>query len=209
MPESPAGVVDVGPGIRGPNGVRREVTLPGVPGLYRLTTTFHAADGTPFDASTQSMLPSMLVRITGDLSVAYGVQPVVDATPGAVLRLPVRIANTGSVPWGDQPNADDGEGDPRDRVPVPWLIGRWVPLTGFEPADGGPGSVGFVVESGDTAVVEIELRAPTKVGPYLLVLDVVTPAQGSLAAAGSPPAIVRVMVTDAAPSPSLTPSPSG
>jgi hypothetical protein len=189
--------------------VRREVTLPGVPGLYRLTTTFHGFDGTPFDEATQSMLPSMLVRITGDVSVAYGVKPVVDVTPGATLRLPVRVANTGSVPWGDQPNADGGEGDPRERVPVPWLIGRWVALTGFDPADGAPGSVGFVVESGDTAVVEIELRAPTKVGPYLLVLDVVTPAQGSLAAAGSAPAIVRVIVADAGPSLPFAPAGSG
>ena len=43
--------------------------------------------------------------------------------------------------------------------------------------------------------VDVLLSAPATPGEYLLVLDVVDPQTGSLAAAGVPPGIVRATVT--------------
>src|SRR5439155_700644 len=50
------------------------------------------------------------------------------------------------------------------------------------------------LEPGATADVEFQLTAPTVPGEYLVILDVVDPTTGSLAAAGVPPGIVRVTV---------------
>ena len=47
---------------------------------------------------------------------------------------------------------------------------------------------------GTSVRVTFELTAPAAPGEYLLVLDVIDPATGSLAAAGVPPGIVRVSV---------------
>jgi hypothetical protein len=41
----------------------------------------------------------------------------------------------------------------------------------------------------------LELAVPVTAGQYLLLLDVVTPESGSLAASGLEPSIVRVTVT--------------
>ena len=47
---------------------------------------------------------------------------------------------------------------------------------------------------GATTTVDFSLIAPTTPGVYLIVLDVVDPGDGSLAALGVPPGIVRVTV---------------
>jgi hypothetical protein len=49
---------------------------------------------------------------------------------------------------------------------------------------------------GGSADVNFRMSAPTAPGEYLLVLDIVDPQTGSLAAAGVPPGIVRVTVTN-------------
>jgi hypothetical protein len=48
---------------------------------------------------------------------------------------------------------------------------------------------------GASASIVIQTTAPSVPGEYLLVLDVVDPSTGSLAATGVPPGIVRVTVT--------------
>jgi hypothetical protein len=81
------------------------------------------------------------------------------------------------------------------------LVARWVDLSGLVTTPAGP--VGAVTSSmlpaglqpGATADVEFQLTAPAAPGEYLLILDVVDPITGSLAAAGVPPGIVRVTVT--------------
>jgi hypothetical protein len=50
---------------------------------------------------------------------------------------------------------------------------------------------------GATADASIGLTVPSAPGEYLLLLDVVTPQRGSLAASGWQPALVRVTVTAA------------
>ena len=48
---------------------------------------------------------------------------------------------------------------------------------------------------GASVAVAFQLTAPIAPGEYLLVLDVVDPKTGSLAAAGVQPGIIRVTVT--------------
>ena len=51
------------------------VTLPSVPGHYRLTVTLHDGEGEAYDDATQAMLPSLNVRVTGDYDMAVDVVP--------------------------------------------------------------------------------------------------------------------------------------
>jgi hypothetical protein len=49
--------------------------------------------------------------------------------------------------------------------------------------------------------VDFVLTTPKTAGDYLLLLDVITPGDGSLAGAGVPPGIVRVTVSESAATP--------
>jgi hypothetical protein len=60
---------------------------------------------------------------------------------------------------------------------------------------------------GSGSVVQLDLVSPPVAGEYLLLLDVVSPAHGSLSALGNAPALVRVSVA-AAPAASPEPAPA-
>ena len=53
----------------------------------------------------------------------------------------------------------------------------------------------------------LALQAPVEPGTYLLLLDVLTPESGPMSALGGAPAIVRVTVNAAAPTPTVDPTP--
>jgi hypothetical protein len=53
------------------------------------------------------------------------------------------------------------------------------------------------LEPGAIADASLDLAVPVQPGNYLLVLDVVTPSQGSLASLAVPPTMVRVTVLPA------------
>ena len=42
------------------------VSLPAAPGRYRLVITLHDSDGVAYDEATQDLIPTVLVRVTGD-----------------------------------------------------------------------------------------------------------------------------------------------
>jgi hypothetical protein len=178
------------------------VTLPAVPGPYRLATTLHDREGLAYDPATQALVPALIVRVAGTLSVAYGTSGDAMVEVGRTIALPVRVANTGSVAWADEPPPTDAAG-PRDTVPTPWLIGRWLRLDGLEPTSTSPATASAFVAPGDSAVVRLPITAPPEPGTYLLVLDVITPRAGSLAALGGSPGLVRVVVVAARPQPGL------
>ena len=80
--------------------------------------------------------------------------------------------------------------------PVPLLVGRWVPLDpGTAPEAAAATTFAPRLAPGQQAVVPLDLIAPTTPGAYLLLVDVVTPLHGSLAALGVPPAQIRVTVS--------------
>jgi hypothetical protein len=180
------------------------VVLPTTPGRYRLTISLHDGDGVAYDATTQAMLPSLIVRVTGDFDGSISAVQTARLTAGSVAELGVRVANLGQTAWGAAaiPPASNLSGFVPAKVAS--IVGRWVPLTtGAElPADPSQQTVSadlpIGLAPGATAEATLEVTAPTAPGDYLLVLDVVTPDEGSLIATGVSPTLVRVTVTAAA-----------
>ena len=113
--------------------LRATVTLPAVPGLYRLSTTLHDRDGLALDAATQALVPALLVQVAGTLSAAFAAPARTTVQVERTIGLPVRVANTGTVAWAREPAPGDPL-DPRDAEPVPWLVGRWIRLDGLSGA---------------------------------------------------------------------------
>ncbi len=76
------------------------VTFPTIQGRYRLTVTLHDKDGVAYDAATQAMIPSLIVRVTGDFDGAIQAAPTAALVAGANLTLGVRVVNLGKSAWG-------------------------------------------------------------------------------------------------------------
>ncbi|TMD32934.1 MAG: hypothetical protein E6I94_00620 [Chloroflexi bacterium] len=228
VPEAPESVVTPVPARASRGRLSVVLRLPAVPGRYRLVTTIHGADGVAFDAASQALIPALSVKVSATLSVAYATPASLATTSGSTSTFPVRIANDGVRPWA-APQFDGGSvfDPPAVHRPGPRLVATWIALgaIGAQPAapDGaqggagaatGAGAQGFdpIVASvprlapGDQAQVDLALLAPPTPGQYLLVIDLVTPLDGSLAATGVAPAIVRVVV--AAPVSEVPPRPS-
>ena len=200
VPEEPATVVEPVAGRADPAGLAIEATAPPRPGLYRLSTTLHDATGVAYDAATQALVPSVLVRVAGAGGVAFGVPPTLDARPGSTVRLLVAVSNIGSARWDGTVGAERTRPTADRRLPPARprpsrLVAAWVPLDGA-PAPPATRTVLPVALSrpGASARVEVALTTPEPPGSYLLVLDVETPAHGSLAALGNDPGLVRVTI---------------
>jgi hypothetical protein len=192
------------------SGPRREidVSLPDVPGVYRLVPTLHDGDGIAYDAATQALVPALIVHVTGGLWVSYGVPDQLTTSAGEPISVSVRVANTGSQDWESRSLGDAKDPEPRQVELQAHVVGRWLSLDdgssvglGGEPAASTP--VVDVVP-GSSNVVDLAVRSPDAPGWYLLVVDLVTASGRSLAAAGVPPALIRVEVT-AQPAPDVAP----
>ena len=202
LPEVPGEVVAPVPATRlTGGGIAVSVTLPATPGLYRLVATVHVGDGVAYDAASQALIPALVVHVTGPLTAAYAAPSVVSVRTGAAMSIEVTVTNLGRDAWGT-PAAIHGFGlgelEPARRAS---LVGRWVDLGASGPSSGSPdASAGTSVlpaglASGSRATVALLLTGPASPGEYLVVLDVVDPSVGSLAALGVPPGIIRVTVT--------------
>ncbi len=216
-PEQLGNVVVVGKVTRSGKGLGMTVTYPSAPGLYRLVATLHAPSGVAYDVATQALLTPALVRVGGPVAVAYGAPASFAITAGVPAPVAVRVVNAGSESWDvdtDQP--PDGTAEEilswlrTSRSPAK-LVATWVSTA----SQAVPDPVTTVLDPtiaapGGSAMVTLELQAPTAPGNYLLLLDVISPAHGPLSALGSAPALIRVAVsgTGAVPGPSAAPEPS-
>jgi hypothetical protein len=194
QPEVPGQLVTVGETVADGPVLRATIVLPAVPGLYRLGTTLHDRDGVAYDEATQALVPALLVRVAGTLSAAYGLPRPVTVEVERTIVIPVRVANTGSVTWADEPPSDPA--GPRDAVPVPWLVGRWVRLDSLDIEVPAPATAPAWVAPGAATIVRLPITTPSEPGTFLLLLDLDSPAAGSLAAAGSEPGLLVVRVID-------------
>jgi hypothetical protein len=182
-------------------GLAVPVAVPSSPGLYRLVATIHGADGVAFDAATQALVPALVVRVIGGETAAYSMAAIAAVTAGGPFDLPIRVTNLGRSAWGHPAtvHAIGAETEPAARAT---LVARWVDLgggAGTPAASGGTVAVTILpagLAPGGSVDVDFRMAAPAAAGEYLLVLDVVDPRTGSLAAAGVPPGIVRVTVTN-------------
>jgi hypothetical protein len=182
-------------------GISVPVRVPAKPGLYRLVGTIHGKDGVAYDAATQTLMPALIVRVTGPLTAAYDAPPAVYAAPGAAIQVPVGVTNLGAAAWGAPAvnhRVGDAENEPARRATI---VARWVTLG--DAVAGAPAAEGRAIlpaglAPGASSSVVFGLTAPTKAGEYLLIIDVISPRSGSLAGAGVPPGIVRVTISGAA-----------
>ena len=182
-------------------GNRRTVpaTLPADTGLYRLVVTLHDPDGVAYDAATQDLVRALIVQVTGRTWVTYSAPDQVDATAGQLLRIPIRVANTGSVAWGPMPLAGAVDPEPAQPEPQPRVVGRLLRLDDESSTGAAVGTFAGSVQAafvapGKNALVTLATQAPNVPGRYLLVVDLVTSDGTSLAASGVPPLLVRLVV---------------
>ena len=180
--------------------LRVPVTLPTTAGKYRLTVVLHDADGIAYDAASQAMIPSLIVRITGDFDGDIAAAASADLTAGADVDLGVRVRNLGIGAWGKaaiKPTSNLSGWVPASKAT---LVGRWIPLAGGAvlPAKVDEQSVStdlpIGLAPGKSHDATLSIKAPKAPGSYLLLLDVVTPDGGSLVASGANPTLVRVTV---------------
>ncbi|HEV8402611.1 MAG TPA: hypothetical protein VGQ31_06210 [Candidatus Limnocylindrales bacterium] len=179
------------------------VTYPSVPGRYRLTISLHDKDGVAYDATTQAMIPSLIVRVTGDFDGAISAAPTAAVTADTAVTFGVKVTNLGQTAWGH-----DARPIPSGTAPAEaaYVVGRWIPLSVGAGLQTDPSAqvVGTALplglKSGANAAVDLQTLAPPAAGDYLLLLDIVTPDRGSLVASGADPTLIRVTVS-AAPTP--------
>jgi hypothetical protein len=181
------------------------VTMPAVPGKYRLTITLHDADGVVYDAATQALIPSLIVRVTGDFDGAILATPTAELVAGTDAELDVRAINLGLTGWGHEAitTASNLIGGGAAKAQGADVVGRWIPLSfgAALPTDPEAQVVRTELPVGLQPGVKVDtvldLVAPTAPGQYLLMLDIVTPERGSLVAAGADPTLIRVTVLPA------------
>ncbi len=173
------------------------VNLPAAPGRYRMVITLHDKDGVAYDEETQHLIPTVLVRVTGDPDGAILAAPSNTLAIGSHVSLPVRVVNLGTAAWGHDRITTSRDRDRSTPAVSAELVGHWVALGGGAimtiipevSVDLPPG-----LAPGGDVDASLGLDVPTVPGDYLLILDVVTPEHGSLTAAGVAPTIVRVKV---------------
>ena len=179
-------------------GVDFEVTMPKAAGLYRLTVTLHDPDGVAYDAATQALLSSMLVRVVGPFDAKVLATDAATLDAGTNVDLAVRVANLGTATWGEAAVVDHGRRGGGSPATYAKVVGHWVALDGgtsnLAPVNA---SLPTALEPGTTVDATLGLAVPAAPGQYLLILDVVTPGNGSLASIGVPPTMVRVTVLPA------------
>ncbi len=179
------------------------VTYPSVPGRYRLTISLHDKDGVAYDAATQSMIPSLIVRVTGDFDGAISATPTAAVTANTTVTFGVKVTNLGQTAWGH-----DVQPIPSGTAPAAaaYLVGRWIPLSVGAALQPDPtaqvvgAALPLGLKSGAKAAVDLQALTPPAAGDYVLMLDIVTPDRGSLVASGADPTLIRVTVS-AAPTP--------
>jgi hypothetical protein len=159
-----------------------------------LTTTIHDAGDVALDASTQALVAVLLVQVSRPVSVAYGLVGEVSAAAGGTLTLRLRVANDGALPWSEPPQTVTPWGGSIIHE-QPTINVRWLSLDDSDDTAGPTLTIaGPALAPGEETIVPLALRAPSEAGWYLLLIDLVSPLHGSMAAAGCPVAEARVLV---------------
>jgi len=179
------------------------VIFPTAPGRYRLTVSLHDANGVAYDAATQAMMPSLIVRVTGDFDGAIQAVPTAQLAAGTGVALNVKVTNLGRTAWGHEAIASTANLGAGAHAQAANVIARWIPLlvSADVAADAATqttkAELPIGLKSGASVKATLDLTTPTAAGQYLLLLDIVTPERGSLVASGANPTLIRVTVLPA------------
>ena len=176
------------------------LALPATPGRYRLTVTLHDADGVAYDAATQALLSSLIVRVTGDYDGSISAVPTAELPAGSPAALGVQVSNLGRTAWGQAAIPPVSNLSGWIPAQVARLVGRWIPLSEGTALQADPAqqttstNLPIELQPGASFDATLDLVAPTAPGDYLLVLDILTPDDGSLVATGVDPTLVRITI---------------
>jgi hypothetical protein len=196
------------------------VVSPKTPGRYRLSVMLHDKDGVAFDPASQAMVSALIVRLTGPHDAIVAAPQSVELAPGAAHEMVLWITNVGSSPWGEEAvlgtRTEENSRKPTGSVSATHarVVGTWIPLGAGTQAAVDAAAAASVkptqlpagFKPRDVTKVDVRMFAPSAAGDYLLVLDIVTPQVGSLAAQGVDPTIVRVRVATPVADPSTEPA---
>ena len=105
------------------------VTFPSAPGRYRLTISLFDGNGVAYDAATQAMIPSLILRVTGDFDGSIQAASTANVTAGTAVALDVRVANLGRTPWGHAAVASAASLGAGAHAQAASVVGRWIPLS--------------------------------------------------------------------------------
>ena len=108
------------------------VATPKAPGRYRLTVTLHDKDGVAFDAATQALLPTLIVRVTGDLDAEVVAPTAIELPSGSASSLALWVANLGTSAWGHEAFADPRVRSAKIEATSARLTAQWVALGGLD-----------------------------------------------------------------------------
>ena len=206
-PEVPGDVVSIAETRVAATGFEATIPVPTAPGLYRLVVTLHDGDGIAFDRATQERVPALIVHVAPPVAAWIGAPPSLALVAGASVDVPLVVTNTGEAAWVSPPVRSGPDGPDVPAPAAAMVVGHWIRLD----VGGGavpPPAVGTAVtpEPGTTVDVDLRITAPEAIGDYLLVLDVVTPLYGSLAARGVSPVAIPVRVDPVLASPAADPT---
>lgn len=192
------------------------IASPTTPGRYRLTVTLHDAEGVAYDPATQAMVPTLIVRVTGDHDAGVIAPRQVDMTPGQADKLSIWIANLGKADWGKKAAPISRSSDTHmrqsdlDHATHARLTGTWLALGGIDDPTQQAAAAAAAVSAVELPAglapraavkAELVLFAPSAPGDYLLILDILTPEVGSLSAQGVDPTVIRVHVAPSSTTP--------
>jgi hypothetical protein len=180
--------------------MRLTTALPTAPGAYTLHLGIHdrrfgravvtAQDVAVFVPGERRATLRLNVRLAG-------------VEVGSPLRVLANVANTGTLTWAGSWSIDAGAGQMEVERGTR-AIARWIRLDAAGqamPADDAtprPAVIGAVpLEPGQMLAVRDMLTAPSEIGRWALVVDVVDDVDGSYAALGSQPAVAVIDVVPA------------
>lgn len=196
------------------------VVSPKTPGRYRLSVMLHDKDGVAYDPASQAMVSALIVRLTGPHDAAIAAPKSVELAAGAAHEMSLWITNVGSYPWGEEAvlgsRTEENSRKPTGSVSATRarLVGTWIALGGDSQVEVDAAAAASVkpaelpagFKPRSVTKVDVRMFAPSAPGEYLLMLDIVTPQVGSLAAQGVDPTIVRVRVGRPTAEPSTEPA---
>ena len=180
-PERIGSVVEPVPIKSGPTRLVVPIAVPAERGRHRLVLTLRRT-WRCLRCRVAGLLAESIVRVAGQLEAAWSVVPELQVSAGLAIDLPVVIANVGAERWG-RPTTDR-------KIRRPGFVdqrGDRRPLVALDPDNADtppvrvrarhPGS-----RAGAWVTTNLRLVAPARRAPMLL--DVVVPGHGSLAARG-------------------------
>jgi hypothetical protein len=124
-----------------------------------------------------------------------------------VSDLSLWVANLGVKAWGHEPFFDPAARNGGERATAARVVGQWVALgdlgdpkqlAAAAAAAATPADLPVALKQGAVAPATVRLYAPSMEGDYLLILDIISPDDGSLTAKGVLPTVIRVHVSKSA-----------